>query len=76
VSADPIQAPRGWHVINQHRNTLIYSLHQDGWRHGQPVMVNDVTIHVEAAPNSQTDIGPIVSAILAALPAQEPSDVG
>lgn len=60
----PVEASgSGWH----REGGLIYSLMQDGWRKGQPVMVNDVMIRVEACNRSETDIEPIVQTILAAL---------
>lgn len=58
--------------------SLIYSLMQDGWRKGQPVMVNDVMIRVEVANRSTTDIEPIIQTIMSALAAAPvaPADSG
>lgn len=48
-------------------SALIYSLRQDGWRHGQPLMVNDIEVRVSASAKSESDINPVVQAILSAL---------
>jgi hypothetical protein len=52
---------------NDYGSALVYTLRQDGFRRGEPVMVNDVTIRVEPANKSKTDIAPIVDKIAAAL---------
>lgn len=59
----------GWRTVGDASSTLIYSLRQDGWTRGKPCLVNDVTIRVEPAYGSTTQIQPIVDAILRALPA-------
>lgn len=52
---------------NDYGSALVYTLREDGFRRGEPVMVNDVTIRVEPANKSKTDIAPIVDKIHAAL---------
>ena len=58
---------REWNMDESEYGTLIYSLKQDGWRKGEPIMVNDVTIRIENANGSSHDLGPIAARILAAL---------
>lgn len=64
-----VSVPVEWHREDDEHCRLIYSLIQRGWRKGQPVMVNDVMIRIEACNGSDTDIGPITDAIQAALTA-------
>lgn len=54
---------------------LLYTLKQDGWRKGQPVMVNDVMIRIENANGSQNDLGAIAERIRADLAAPAPAEV-
>ena len=64
-----------WNMDESEYGTLIYSLKQDGWRKGEPIMVNDVTIRIENANRSSHDLGPIAARILAALePAPDHSE--
>jgi hypothetical protein len=57
-----------WNVIyGDYGDALIYTLREDGFRKGKPVMVNDVMIRVEPANKSKTDIAPIVDKVVAAL---------
>jgi hypothetical protein len=57
-----------WNVIyDDYGGALIYTLRHDGYRKGQPVMINDVTIRVEPANKSKTAIVPIVDKVVAAL---------
>jgi hypothetical protein len=64
-----------WNMDESEYGTLIYSLKQDGWRKGEPIMVNDVTIRIENANGSSHDLGPIAARILAALnPAPDNSE--
>ena len=56
-----------WNMDESEYGTLIYSLKQEGWRKGEPIMVNDVTIRIENANGSSHDLGPIAARILAAL---------
>lgn len=55
---------------------LLYTLRQNGWRKGEPVMVNDLMIQVEAAPGSESDPEPIIATILAALNGPLPAHPG
>lgn len=56
-----------WHREDSYGSTLLYTLRQEGWRKGQPVMVNDVAVRIERHNGSVTDIEPIVQTILSAL---------
>ena len=56
-----------WNMDESEYGTLIYSLKEDGWRKGEPIMVNDVTIRIENANGSSHDLGPIAARILSAL---------
>ena len=56
-----------WHRADGDKSILLYTLRQDGWRKGEAVMVNDVTVRIEAANGSESPIEPIASAILSAL---------
>ncbi len=73
TAALAVQTRQGVEVKDWHRSdnayggVMLYSLREDGWRKGEPVMVNDVTIRVERAPGSETDIEPIVQRIRSAL---------
>lgn len=73
LAALAVQTQQGVEVKDWHRSdnayggTMLYSLREDGWRKGEPVMVNDVTIRIERAPGSETDIEPIIQRIRAAL---------
>lgn len=68
-----VQTQQGVEVKDWHRSdnayggVMLYSLREDGWRKGAPVMVNDVTIRIERATGSETDIEPIVQRIRSAL---------
>jgi hypothetical protein len=60
--------PDEWHVHHgDYGDALIYTLREDGFRRGKPVLVNDVMIRIEPANQSKTDISPIVNKVLAAL---------
>ena len=59
--------PTTWRVDESKYGTLIYSLKQDAWRKGEPVMVNDVTIRIENANGSTHDLKLVAARILAAL---------
>jgi hypothetical protein len=76
--ADPVtNADRcqQWHREDSAYGVLIYSLKQDGWRKGEPRMVNDVTIKIENANGSENDLDQIAARILAAIAAQpDPRD--
>ncbi|MCZ7501980.1 hypothetical protein [Agrobacterium sp. ST15.13.015] len=69
LSAQVQDVAEGWHVASNSSSVLIYSLKQDGWRKGEPVMVNDIMIRVENANRSSNELQPIVDAIMRALPA-------
>ncbi|MCO8017545.1 hypothetical protein NI456_01605 [Brevundimonas diminuta] len=71
-----VTVPVEWHREDADHCRLIYSLMQKGWRKGQPVMVNDVAIRIEACNGSETDIGPIADTIQAALSAAPAPDGG
>jgi hypothetical protein len=69
IAALPAQGvPKDWHMVEGSLGSiLLYTLRQDGWSKGQPLMVNDVMIRIESANGSQTDVAPIANSILAAL---------
>jgi hypothetical protein len=69
LSAQVQDVAEGWHVASNSGSVLIYCLKQDGWRKGEPVMVNDIMIRVENANRSSNDLQPIVDAIRRVLPA-------
>jgi len=46
---------------------LLYTLKQNGWHRGEPVMVNDVMIRIENAPGSSNDLGALADGILKTL---------
>jgi hypothetical protein len=57
-----------WHRSNGSMgDVLLYTLREDGWRRGKPMMVNDVMVRIERANGSKTDIEPIVQRIRSAL---------
>jgi hypothetical protein len=64
-----------WHRENDDRSVLLYTLRQNGWRKGKPVLVNDVTLRIERCPGSSADISHIADAIVAALPTPPSSEV-
>lgn len=70
LSAEQVE----WHRADSDRSILLYTLKQDGWRKGEPMMVNDLTVRIENATGSDHDLVPIADAILAALASrhQEP----
>jgi hypothetical protein len=69
LSAQVQDVAEGWQVASNSGSVLIYCLKQDGWRKGEPVMVNDIMIRVENANRSSNELQPIVDAIMRALPA-------
>lgn len=69
LSAQVQDVTEGWNVLSNHGAVLIYCLKQDGWRKGEPVLVNDVTIRIENANRSNHDLTQIAGTILRALPA-------
>nr|WP_313665535.1 hypothetical protein [Brucella intermedia] len=50
-----------WSMDVGERSILLYSTRQDGWRKGQPVLVNDVTIRIERGRGSSADIEAVAS---------------
>jgi len=58
-----------WHMeqLSHENGFLFYTLRQDGWRRGEPIMVNDVTIRLESTPGSKTNLEPIATCIITAL---------
>lgn len=57
-----------WHrADNSNGSALLYTLRENGWRKGQPVLVNDVMIRIERGAGSETDIEAIIQRILSAL---------
>lgn len=59
-----------WNVLyHDYGHALLYTLRHDGYYKGEPNMINDVTIRVEPANRSTTDIAPIVDKVLKALTA-------
>lgn len=65
--ADLVADTPKWHCFENEYSILLYTLKQDGWRRGEPVMVNDLTIRIENANGSTDDLGPIADKLLAAL---------
>ncbi|RYG87653.1 MAG: hypothetical protein EON59_06790 [Alphaproteobacteria bacterium] len=55
------------------RSALIYTLRQEGWRKGEPILVNDTEVRVLAAPRSETEIRPIAAAVYEALALAPPA---
>jgi hypothetical protein len=56
-----------WHRSDNAGSILLYTLKQDGWRKGEPVMVNDIMIRIENANGSTNDLAALSDAILSAL---------
>lgn len=56
-----------WHRDDNESSILLYTLKQDGWRRGEPLMVNDLTIRIENANGSQNDLRVVAADILKAL---------
>lgn len=58
-----------WHRVDRPGtgSVLLYTLREEGWRRGEPVMVNDVMINIDRGSGSTTDIEPIVQRIRSAL---------
>lgn len=46
---------------------LVYNLHQDGWKKGEPIMVNDVAIQIQATHLSDDEQAKIAGIIKTAL---------
>lgn len=63
------ERPEGeWHRVDRSAGSvLLYTLREEGWRRGDPVMVNDVMINIDRGSGSSTDIEPIVQRIRSAL---------
>ena len=62
--AEEIQPPT-WHCSQYERGgALLYTLRQEGWRKGEPIMVNDLMIKVEPDHNSTTDCQPLISKLM------------
>lgn len=63
------ERPEGeWHRVDRSAGSvLLYTLREEGWRRGEPVMVNDVMINIDRGSGSSTDIEPIVQRIRSAL---------
>jgi len=62
-----------WSMDVGERSILLYSSRQDGWRKGQPVLVNDVTIRIERGRGSSTDIEAVAAHILRAISGSHPT---
>ncbi len=62
-----------WSMDVGERSILLYASRQDGWRKGQPVLVNDVTIRIERGRGSSTDIQAVATDILRAISGRHPS---
>lgn len=52
------------HIHKGDGSILLYTLKQDGWRKGEPVMVNDFTIRIENANGSVNDLTKIADMIM------------
>lgn len=73
INGGVTQEARQWHRSDRASgDVMLYTLRQDGWRKGDPVMVNDVTILIEAAPGSAANVKQIAAALHAALQEQRP----
>lgn len=75
---EPAPSPRAqvleegakWHRDDGDYSTLIYSLRQDGYRKGEPSMINDVTVRIEKSSKSDANISDIAAQIQQALSSQ------
>lgn len=67
--------PSEWHRAGE-ECILLYTLKQDGWRRGEPMMVNDITIRIENANGSSNDLATIADVVLSALTEQQGEDHG
>lgn len=58
-----------WHRVDRPGtgSVRLYTLREEGYRRGEPVMVNDVMINIDRGSGSTTDIEPIVQRIRSAL---------
>lgn len=66
-----------WHRVDRSADSvLLYTLREEGWRRGEPVMVNDVMINIDRGSGSSTDIEPIVQRIRSALSTRTASSAG
>lgn len=68
--ASPSVAEADWHRDDNDLGTLLYKLRPEVTRRGKGVMVNDITVRIERANGSETDIEPIVSLIHSTLAAR------
>lgn len=53
-----------WHRADNSGSILLYTLKQNGWRKGEPVMVNDMTIRIENENQSANDLEAIVDRVM------------
>lgn len=66
--SDQERSEGDWHRVDRSTGSvLLYTLREEGWRRGEPVMVNDVMINIDRGSGSSTDIEPIVQRIRSAL---------
>lgn len=65
----PAGEPVAWHRADSQGvdQVVLYTLKEQGWRRGKPIMVNDVTVIIRTDNGSTTPLEPIVQTILAAL---------
>lgn len=55
-----------WNIATGNGTVLLYTLKQDGWRKGEPVMVNDMTARLENANGSNNNLGKCAYRFIAA----------
>ena len=75
ATQQPVSEGVGWHRADSAGQVLLYTLRQDGWRKGEPVMVNDLEVRVQAGNGASIDLEPIIAAIRSALP-PAPNPIG
>lgn len=60
-------AEQKWERYDGPTGVLLYTLKQDGWRRGEPQMVNDITIRIENGSRSAHDLRGLADLIQAFL---------
>jgi len=48
--------PKEWNIAATASSVLLYTLKHDGWRKGEEIMVNDMTVRLENANGSNNDL--------------------
>lgn len=52
-----------WHRADSAGQVLLYTLRQDGWRKGEPIMVNDIEVRIQASNGAVVDLEAVVDAV-------------